>query len=425
MLPKRPRKVQRVYLDHAAATPLDAEVFAAMRPWLIRNFANPSALYASAVVAREAIEDARKSISGALATRIDSIIFTGSGTESNNLAIFGVARLSGAPTTPDPSSGRRGRFRGHIVTTAIEHHAVLNPIRHLEKEGWEVTYLPVNKYGALRTEQVKSALRPETILVSIMFANNEVGTIEPIAEIGREILKWRNAHQTPYPYFHTDACQAAGYLDLRVDRLHVDLMSLNGSKIYGPKGVGILYKRRGVELSPIICGGGQEFGLRSGTENVAGIVGFAKALELLSRYQDNEIPRVEKLRNYFWEKIQMMIEDVMLNGPLLGKAGRQDTRAGWVVDRLPNNLNITFQGVDAEALILYLDEYGIQCSSGSACTADSDEISHVFLACGLSEEQAKSCIRFTLGKKTVKRDIDYAMKYLPQIVEELRRVQSL
>jgi len=422
-----------VYLDHAAAAPLDSRVLAAMRPWLTKNFANPSALYAAAVAAREAIEQARKKVADILFTQPDTIIFTSGGTESINLALQGVARKH-----------ENTKTRKHIVSTLVEHHAVQHTLKEFEKQGWRVTYLPVDRAGKIDLDDFKKALRQDTILVSIQYANNEVGTIQPIAEIGREILKWRKAHRTAYnldnsttlqpPFFHTDACQAAAYLDLNVEKLHVDLMSLNGSKIYGPKGVGVLYKRRGVDIQPLMYGGGQEFGLRPGTENVAGIVGLATAIAEC-RMQNAELKRISKLRDYFWSGLQERIDDVKLNGSVLDSkikntkpkiqkykspnAERRTLNAELV--RLPNNLNLTFPGTDTEALIIYLDAAGIQCSSQSACSTDADEVSHVLLACGVSAQAAKESVRFTLGKETTKKDINYVLKCLPKVVEELRR----
>jgi len=246
-----------------------------------------------------------------------------------------------------------------------------------------------------------------------MYANNEIGTIEPIAEIGRELLRYRKEHNTVYPYFHTDACQAAGYLDLGVEKLHVDLMTINGSKIYGPKGVGMLYVRRGIKLKPIVYGGAQEKKLRAGTENVAGIVGFAKGLELVQKNRDKESQRIAKLSAYLWQEVNKKINNVRLNGPAIGES------------RLPNNVNITFENVEGEALLLYLDEYGVMCSTGSACTSESLEPSHVLRAIGLPYEFAHGSLRFTLGKENTKEDVDYMMKFLPDIVKVLREISPV
>ncbi len=389
--------VKTIYLDHAATTPFDPRVFAAMKPYFMTQFENPSALYRGALKTRKAIEDARKIVADFLGTRVDTIYFTSGGTESVNMAILGVARQQTSRTTLK-----------HIITTQIEHHAVLEPIRQLEQEGFEVTYLPVDENGLVTVEQVEKALRDNTVLVSIMYANNEIGSIQPIADIGRMLMRKKSK-----ALFHTDACQATQFLPMKVDALHVDLLSFNGSKIYGPKGAGVLYKRRGVETEPIVYGGGQERGLRSGTEDVASIVGLGKAIELIGKLGNKEIRKLEILRDYFWKQIETKIKNVKLNGSELDK------------HRLANNMNVAFEGCDAEALILYLDAAGIQCSAGSACTTDSLEPSHVLKACGYSEERARSSVRFTLGRGTTKKDIDYVMKVLPGIVEKVKGMSEL
>ena len=419
MFPVKPKKIQSIYLDHAAATPLEKQVFESMKPYFSSDFANPSALYSLGVKAKKKVEEARKKVAEIVFTQPDTIYFTSGGTEANNVALFGV--IEELKTRKRESE----KTKKHIITTKIEHDSVLRPIQELEKQGVDVTYLDVDEIGLVNVEDVKKALRKETILVSIMYANNEIGTIEPIAEIGREILKWRKNNKTSFPYFHTDACQAANYLELSVEKLHVDLLTLNGSKIYGPKGVGVLYKRRGVALSPQSFGGRQERGLRAGTENVPGIIGFSKALDLVQKKKEKENVRMEKLRNYFWESIEKNIPDVFVNGPGLEnkKARKQESTAP--TNRLPSNLNVYFKDVEAEALILYLDSYGISCSSGSACSTESNEPSHVLKACGMSDERSFGSIRFSLGKDTTKKDIDRVMKYLPGIVEELRKTTKV
>ncbi|MEK7102486.1 MAG: cysteine desulfurase family protein, partial [Patescibacteria group bacterium] len=275
-----------VYLDHAAATPMDPAVFEAMKPFLMGEYGNPGGLYVVARRAKEAVDHARERVARIFGTQPRNIIFTGSGTESDNLAIFGVAR----------QYAERGK---HIITMSIEHHAVLHSVEALTKEGYEVTQLPVDEDGRVTAEQVRAALREDTILVTVMYANNEIGTIEPIADIGRAIMHWKQKHgrkPTDPPFFHTDACQAAGYLELNVEKLHVDLMTINGSKIYGPKGTGVLYKRDTVRVKPLIYGGGQEMRFRGGTENVAGIVGLATALERAQFAKEKE----SKRRDVFW-----------------------------------------------------------------------------------------------------------------------------
>ncbi|MEK7065028.1 MAG: cysteine desulfurase family protein [Patescibacteria group bacterium] len=400
MFPTKPKTKKLIYLDHAATTPVDPIVKKAMEPYYCDQFANPSGICASSRKVNGALNDARRTVAQILGALPDTIIFTGGGSESDNLAIFGVAR----------KHLKQGK---HIITTKFEHHAVLHPMQQLEKEGFEVTYLDVDKFGFVTPEQVIKAIRPDTILISIMYANNEIGTVEPIADIGRALLKYRKERKTIYPFFHSDACQAAGALDLNVEKLHVDLMTLNGSKIYGPKGVGILYKRRDLDIQPLIFGGTQELGMRAGTENVPGIIGIAKALELAMEIKDKEIRRLRKLASYFWDKIQEKIPKVQLNGPEIGDR------------RLPNNLNVSILDIEGEALLLYLDEYGIVCSTGSACTSVSLEPSHVLIACGLPYEYAHGSLRFTLGKATTKKEIDYVMKYLPEIVKKLREISPV
>lgn len=399
---KPPKMKKIVYLDHAATTYVDPRVEKAMIPFFGKIFGNPSSLYELGRVANGELNNARRKVAEILHALPDNIIFTGGGTESDNLALQEVAY---------PNAG----FGKHIITTKIEHHAVLHACKFLEKDGFEVTYLDVDSQGFVSPKKVLAAIRPDTILVSIMYANNEIGTVEPIADIGREILKWRKSKNTIYPFFHTDACQAAGALELDVEKLHVDLMTINGSKIYGPKGVGVLYKRRGVKMHPLIHGGGQEFGLRSGTENLAGIVGLAKALELAQENRHDENMRLVDLRNYFFEQINKKISKVKVNGAALGNE----------LVRLPNNLNVTFLDVEGEALLLYLDAYGIMCSTGSACTSHSLEPSHVIVALGLPYEYAHGSLRFTLGHCTTKKDIDYVMKYLPAIVAQLREISPV
>lgn len=392
-----------VYLDHAATTYMDSKVKKAMDPFCLGYFANPSALYASALEVNGFLNEARRKVAEILGALSDNIIFTGGGTESDNLALLGVARAN-------VGHGK------HLITTKIEHHAVLHACEQLQKEGFEITYLDVDSQGFVSPKKVSAAIRPDTILVSIMYANNEIGTVEPVADVGKEILKYRKNNNSVFPYFHTDACQAAGVLDLNVEKLHVDLMTINGSKIYGPKGVGVLYKRRGIKIQPLMFGGGQEFNLRSGTENVAGIVGLAKALELMQENRQEENMRLIDLRNYFWQEVQKKISKVRLNGPdLLGNEN----------SRLPNNLNFSILDIEGEALLLYLDAYGICCSTGSACTSHSLEPSHVLTACGLPYEYSHGSLRFSLGHCNKKADIDYVMKYLPGVVEKLRAISPV
>ncbi|MBI5023283.1 MAG: cysteine desulfurase [Candidatus Magasanikbacteria bacterium] len=388
---------KQIYLDHAATTPLDKQVLKKMMPFLQEEFGNPSALYNLGRRSLKAMMEARKIIADILAGTPNEIIFTGGGTESDNLAVLGAARANRATGN-------------HIITTKIEHHAVLHACKQLEKEGFAVTCLKPDKDGIIIAEQVIAAIKPETILITIMYGNNEIGTIEPIAEIGKALLKY-NATQRQGKQrvlFHTDACQAAGTLDLNINRLHTDLLTLNGSKIYGPKGVGVLYKKKDVKIQPLIVGGGQEFGLRAGTENVAGIVGLAEALRLAQNDKEKENARLTALREYFLQGLMKKMAKIKLNG--------------HPTQRLPNNLNVSILNVEGEAMLLYLDENGIQAATGSACTSQSLDPSHVLLSIGLPYEMAHGSLRFTMGHGTTKADIDYVLKVLQEIVEKLREI---
>jgi len=364
-----------------------------MKRSLSRSFVNPSALYRPAVEARHSVDHARQQVATFLSTQPEHIVFTSGGTESCNLAIRGVLDR---------------HTSGHIITTGIEHHAVLEAIRVYEERGFDVTYLPVDELGFIDLRSFTDALRTDTILVSIMYANNEIGSILPIADIGRMILRFRKQHRSVYPYLHTDACQAAEYLDLAVDALHVDLLSLNGSKIYGPKGVGALYVRPQIYLEPQLRGGGQEQGLRSGTENVPAIVALGEATERIDHGSHDQI---RKFRDEFVGRIKREIKQVRINTPLERS--------------LPNYANVTFFGAPAEEVILYLDAAGIACSSGSACTTESDDVSHVLLALGHHTDDARASVRFTLGRGTTLRDIDRVMRVLPGIIDRVRKQQAL
>lgn len=396
----KPKKIREVYFDHAATTYMKPEVLKAMQPFFIEKFGNPSSLYHRGREANTALNNARREIAGLVHALPENIIFTAGGTEADNLAVYGVAH----------AHSERGK---HVISIAIEHHAILHPLEDLAKQGFEITYIKVDENGLVDPKEVVKALRSDTILVTIMYANNEIGSVEPVAEIGREILKYRKEKNSVYPFFHTDACQAAGYLDLDVEKLHVDLMTVNGSKIYGPKGVGFLYVRRGVKLKPILIGGSQERKTRAGTENVAGVVGLAEAFRLAQENRDDEATRVRELTSYLWNKLQEKITGLKLNGPEIGE------------NRLPNNLNVTFIDIEGEAMLLYLDEYGIMCSTGSACTADSLDPSHVLMAIGLPYEYAHGSLRFTLGACNDKKDIDYMLEYLPAVVDQLREMSPV
>lgn len=378
-----------IYLDHASTTYIDPKVLEAMEPYFIKEYGNPSSFHKIGQNAKRALDDARDSVAKHLNCSSTEIIFTGGGTESINLAIQGIARAY-------------KNFGHHIVTSKIEHKAVLNTCKALEKEGFETTYVGVDKYGMVDPKEVKKAVRKDTILVTIMYANNEIGTIQPISEITKEVTG---------PLFHTDACQTPGMLPLDTKKLGVDLMTINGSKMYGPKGVGVLYKKSGVKIEPLIYGGGQEWHLRSGTENVPGIIGLAKALELAEKNRVKESARLKKLSQKLTEGIFAKIPKVVLNG--------------HIENRLPNNVNISFLDVEGESIMLYLDKYGICVSTGSACTSDSFEPSHVLTSTGLIHGAAHGSIRFSLGHSNTEKDIDYLLEVLPEIIEKLRQISPI
>lgn len=382
--------MKTVYLDHAATTSVRDEVLEAMLPYFKDSFGNASSVHSFGREAKKALDTARETVAEILNADFNEIIFTSGGTESNNLAIKGVAH----------QYKQRGM---HLITSAIEHPAVLNPMKELEKEGFTVTYLPVNEQGIVSVEVFQNAVRDDTILVSIMHANNEIGTIQPIAAIGK-IARERGI------LMHTDAVQSVGYLNIDVDDLNVDLLTLSAHKIYGPKGVGALYVRKGVQLVPQIRGGAQERRKRAGTENTAGIVGLAKALELAHREQAAVVPKIEKLRDRLLEGI-LQIPHTRLNGSR--------------TERLPNNINVCFEFIEGESLLLNLDLKGIAGSSGSACTSGSLEPSHVLLALGLPHEIAHGSLRLTLGRDNTDAEIDYVLECLPPIVERLRQMSPL
>lgn len=398
--------MKQIYLDHAATTPIDKIVLKEMQMCFKNSFGNASSLYSLGRKTKSIIEKSRQDVAKILEANQNEIIFTGSGTESDNLAIFGVAN-----TYKD-----KGK---HIIISRIEHKAVLEPAKKLEKQGFIVEYLGVDSNGLVNLSELKKKLRKDTILVSIMYANNEIGTIQPIKEIASLILDFKKRNNPKsyilnpisLPLFHTDACQVAGALNLNVDRLRVDLMTLNGSKIYGPKGVGCLYARSGIRLEPQIVGGGQEMGLRAGTENAALILGFSEALKLADKLKISEGKRVIKLRDYFIKNVIKIIPGIKLNG--------------HPIKRLPNNINISISGIEGESLILMLDKYGISASTGSACSSSDLSPSHVLSAINISPELSHSSLRLTLGRKTTKRDVDYVLKILPVIVKRLRSISSI
>ncbi len=381
----------RIYLDYAATTPTHSEVVKAMLPYFDEVYGNPSSIHVCGQEARGAINEARVKIASLIGADDEEIVFTSGGTESDNAAIKGVAYAN--------------RSRGnHIITSAIEHHAVLETCQFLESQGFSLTCLPVDKYGMVSPDDVKKAITNKTILISIMHANNEIGTIEPIAEISR-------IAQEADVYFHTDAVQTVGHLPINVNKLGASLLSMSAHKLYGPKGVGALYIRKGTRLVPFMHGGEQERGRRASTENVAGIVGFGKAIEIAQQEMGEEAERLTQLRDRLIKGILAGIEHTRLNG--------------HPVNRLPNNVNISVAYVEGESMCLNLDLAGICSSTGSACSSGTAEPSHVLLALGLSPIHAHSSLRFTLGKWTTPEDIDTVLEVLPRTVAKLRAMSPL
>ncbi len=379
---------RQVYMDHGATTPLREEALEAMLPYLKEKFGNPSSIHSFGREARKAINEAREKTARALGADPEEIFFTSGGTESNNMAIRGAARLKG---------------KGRIITSAIEHHAVLDVCKDLEKDGFEVVFLPVDRYGMVDPRAVEEAIVPGTILVSIMMGNNEVGTIQPIREICT-LARKRGV------FVHTDAVQCVGQLPVDVKELQVDFLSLSAHKFNGPKGVGALYVRKGIPLPPIYRGGGQERKLRPGTENVAGIVGLGRALELAVAELPEKTARLQKLRDRLIAGLTSL-EGVALNG--------------HPKQRLPGNVHLSFQYIEGESLLLGLDLQGVAASSGSACTSGSLEPSHVLTAMGLDHREAHGSLRLTLGRGNTEADVDYVLQVLPPIVERLREMSPL
>ncbi len=383
--------MRRVYLDHNATTPTHPEVVKAILPYYKEVFGNASSVHQFGQQARKAIDEAREKIANFIGASPKEIVFTSGGTEADNFALKGVAY----------ANEKKGK---HIITSSMEHHAVLNPCKYLEKKGFKVTYLPVDKYGLVDPEEVRRAITKETILISIIHANNEVGTIEPVTEIGK-IAKEIGI------YFHTDAVQTVGKIPVNVNELNIDLLSLSGHKIYGPKGIGVLYIRKGTRIQPLIQGGHHEKNRRAGTENVPAIVGLGKTIEIAKATMEKESMRLTNLRNRLCSGIGEKIDYVRLNG----HPGK----------RLPNTLNMSFEFVEGESMILNLDLKGIAVSTGSACTSGSLEPSHVLKAMRVDPAVAQGSIRFSLGKDNTEEDIDYVLEVLPEIVERLRVMSPL
>lgn len=411
MFPRIKAPTKTIYLDCAATTQLDPRVKKAMQPFFGELYGNPSSIHKKGIEAKQVLEESRQKIAKIINARPEEIVFTAGGTESVNLAIFGVARYYHQKLKQAP----------HLITTAIEHDSVLKSFQALKEEGLKTTLVDVDRQGFVNLEKFQKAIRPDTIFVSVMYANNEIGTVEPIAKIGKwlRLLNRQRLHKgLPQIIFHTDACQATGFLDLNVQKLGVNLMTINAGKIYGPKQTAILYARKGINLKPLIYGGEQEQGLRSGTQNVGGIVGFAKAMELANNLLLKENVRLSKLSEYVYNNLKKSIPNIKLNGPEILKHHQNQKE----LKRLPNNINLTVEGVSGEELMLYLDSYNLAVSTGSACsTGRVDEASHVLKAIGRSQKEAKSSLRITLGRFNTKKEINYLLKILPKVVLELRR----
>ena len=380
-------------MDHSATTPVAPEVLEAMLPYFGEKFGNASSLHSFGLEAKEALEESRAKVAALLGAQPEEIIFTSGGTESDNLALKGI--------------GYRSKEKGkgnHIITSSIEHPAILETCRKLETQGFEVTYLPVTKDGLVDPGTVESAIRKETVLISVMHANNEIGTIQPLKEIG-EIAAEKDV------FFHTDAVQTAGKIPIDVNDMGLDLLSISAHKLYGPKGVGALYVRKGTRLDSIVQGGGHERGLRSGTENVAGIVGLARAADLASQEMASEAKRLTDLRDKLAKMVLDSVKDAWINGTM--------------TKRLPGNLNFGFRYVEGESLLLFLDSKGIAVSTGSACSSKKLEPSHVLLSLGLKAEECHGSLRITMGRSNTEEDVDYVARSITEAVERFRSISAL
>jgi cysteine desulfurase len=379
-----------IYLDYNSTTPVDPRVLAAMMPYLAESYGNANSIHSAGQRARAAVDTARQAVADLLGAKASDVVFTCGGTEADNLAIFGIVNPCDQP-------------RKHVVTTAIEHHAVLNTAQALEKQGVDVTYVPVSREGIVDPEDIREAIRPETVLVSVMLANNEIGTIQPIEEIGRIAAE-------EDVYFHCDAVQAAGKMAIDVRKLGVDLLSISGHKLYAPKGVGALFVRSGTALGPLFFGGHHERDRRPGTENVPGIVGLGQAAELAMENLDADAARLAALRDRF-ENALLALPSVRVNGS--------------VRERVPNTSNLLFEAAGGESLVIALDLQGVMCSSGAACSSGAVEPSHVLTAIGLTPDQARSSLRFSLGRPTTEQEIDEAIRIIAPALERLRALSPL
>lgn len=394
--------MKKLYLDYAATTPTDPKVIKAMLPYFYKLPGNASSLHEAGQIAKKAMNQARKTIAQSIKSEPEEIVFTSGGSEADNLAIKGVFYSLDYP-------------HQHIITSKIEHHAVLYPCQFLEKQGAEVTYLPVDKYGMVNVVKLQQAIKDETVLVSIMHANNEIGTIQPIKEIGQIIKaekekRKKNKNSLPI-YFHTDAVQTFGHIPINVKDLNVDFLSASAHKLYGPKGVGMLYVKKGIKIESLIHGGEHEKGRRASTENISGIIGFAKAVELANQEMEKENKRLIILRDYLIKKVLDNIKGSYLNG--------------HSEMRLPNNVNVSIEGIEGESMLIELDDFGIYCSTGSACSSATLEPSHVLMAMHLRPEVAHASLRFSLGRWTKKSDLDYVLKRLTMTVNRLREISPL
>lgn len=380
-----------IYLDNAATTAVYPEVFEAMKPYFTELYGNPSSIYGFASKSKKAVEDARETIAGVIGAQANEIYFTGGGSESDNWAIKAAAEA------------RKDKGK-HIITSKIEHHAVLHTCEYLEKQGYEVTYVDVDEYGVIKLDELRAAVRPDTILITVMFANNEIGTIEPIREIG-EIA---NEHGI---LFHTDAVQAFGHVPINVDDLHIDMLSASAHKINGPKGIGMMYLRNSVKIGPFIHGGAQERNRRAGTHNVPGIVGFGKAVQIAADTMEKRAAYETALRDRLIDGILEKVPHARLNGHR--------------TERLPNNVNISFEFIEGESMLILLDQQGVCASSGSACTSGSLDPSHVLLAIGLPHEKAHGSLRLTLSEANTEQEIDFVTEQIEKIVARLRSMSPL
>jgi len=380
--------VKKIYLDYAATSPVDPKVVKAMLPYFTEEFGNSASLHSFGQKAKEALEKSRAIIAKVLRAKPREIIFTGSATESNNLALKGVAF----------ANQDKGR---HIIISSIEHDCVLNSAKWLEKHGFEIEKLPVDKYGLVDSDKLKKAIRKDTILVSIMHANNEIGTIEPVTEIGK-ICREKNV------YFHTDAAQSFGKIPININKMNIDLLTASSHKMYSPKGAACLFMREGVRIEPLLHGGGHELGLRPSTVNIPAIVGFAKAVEICQKEMKKESQKLVKLRDRLIKGILEKIPNSYLNG--------------HPKKRLPNNANFWFEFVEGESMVMQLDSYGIAASTASACSSPKLEPSHVLLAIGLKPQEAHGSLRLSLGRWTKEKDIDYALEILPKVIKKLRKI---